>query len=201
MNVQRSSASTCWVSTACAGLEWPIQHFAFNGYSPTEQRASEQATSDSLATLASCNINVSSSYFGIRPMMDYACPMWRFAAVSHVRKLLVLQSKFLRNVTNAPWYDSNRHIHEDLGILSFADRIRALTVCFNSKLADAGNPATWKTLVPTKGLLKLPTGNRGGLMLSRPAEAVPKKTAKSAQRVVSNHSASLNEVFRAFPQL
>jgi hypothetical protein len=33
-----------------------------------------------------------------------------------------------------------------------------------------------------------------GLMLSRPGEAVPKKKAKSAQRVVSNYSATLTEV-------
>jgi hypothetical protein len=59
--------------------------------------------------------------------------------------------------------------------------------------------ATWKTPVPTK--LKSPTGNRGGLMFSRSTEAVPKKATKSAKRVVSNYSATLTEVFRAFPQL
>jgi hypothetical protein len=31
-------------------------------------------------------------------------------------------------------------IHEDLGVLFFADHIRALTESFDSKLADAGNP-------------------------------------------------------------
>jgi hypothetical protein len=44
----------------------------------------------------------------IRPMMDYACPIWRFAARSHVRKLQVLQSKCIRIATNAPWYVSNK---------------------------------------------------------------------------------------------
>jgi hypothetical protein len=38
-------------------------------------------------------------------------------------------------------------------------------------------------------------------MLSRPVEAVLKKAAKSTQRVISNYSATLTEVFRAFPQL
>jgi hypothetical protein len=37
----------------------------------------------------------------IRPVMDYACPIWRSAARSHVRKLQVLQSKCLRIATNA----------------------------------------------------------------------------------------------------
>ena len=40
----------------------------------------------------------------------------------------------------SPWYLSNRQIHEDLGVPLFADRIRALTESFDSKLADAGNP-------------------------------------------------------------
>jgi hypothetical protein len=76
----------------------------------------------------------------IRRMMDYACPIRRSAARSHVWKLQVLQSKFLCIATNAPWYFSNRQIHEDLGIPFFADHIRALTESFDSKLADAGNP-------------------------------------------------------------
>jgi hypothetical protein len=63
----------------------------------------------------------------IRPMMDYTCPIWRSAARSHVWKLQVLQSKCLRIATNAPWYVSNRQIHEDLGNPFFADHIRALT--------------------------------------------------------------------------
>ena len=52
----------------------------------------------------------------------------------------VVQSKCLRIATGAPWYISNRKIHEDLGVPSFADHIRALTESFDWKLADAGNP-------------------------------------------------------------
>ena len=76
----------------------------------------------------------------IRAMMDYACPAWRSAARSHVRRLQVLQSKWLRLATGAPWYVSNRQIHEDLGVPLFADHIRALTESFDSKLAYVGNP-------------------------------------------------------------
>jgi 4-amino-4-deoxy-L-arabinose transferase-like glycosyltransferase len=71
----------------------------------------------------------------IRPMMDYALPIWRSAASSHVKELHVLQSKCLCTATNAPWYVGNRQIHEDLGIPFFADHIRALTESFDSKLA------------------------------------------------------------------
>jgi hypothetical protein len=72
-------------------------------------------------------------------MMDCACPAWWSAARTHVRRLQVLQSKCLRLATDAPWYISNRQIHEDLGVLLFAD-IRAQTASFDSKLADVGNP-------------------------------------------------------------
>jgi hypothetical protein len=76
----------------------------------------------------------------IRPMMDYAYPPWRSAARSHVRRLQVLQSKCLRLATGAPWYVSNKLIHEHLGVPLFADHIRALTASFNSELADLENP-------------------------------------------------------------
>jgi len=38
----------------------------------------------------------------IRPMMDYACTAWRSAARTLVRRLQVLQPKFLRIATGAP---------------------------------------------------------------------------------------------------
>ena len=76
----------------------------------------------------------------IRPMMDYSCPDWRSDARTHIRRLQVLQSKCLRLAYGAPWYVSNRQIHEDLGFPLFTDRIRALTASFDSRLADVGNP-------------------------------------------------------------
>jgi len=76
----------------------------------------------------------------IRPMMDYACPVWRSAARTYVRKLQVLQFKCLRLATGAPWYISNGQIHEDLGVPLLADHIRSLTESLDSKLADVGNP-------------------------------------------------------------
>ena len=78
----------------------------------------------------------------IRPMMDYACPAWRSAARTHVRRLQVLQSKCLRLATGAPWYVCNRQIHEDLGVPLFANHIRAPTASFDSKLADVGTLST-----------------------------------------------------------
>ena len=39
----------------------------------------------------------------IRPIMDYACPAWRSAARTHVRRLHLLQSKRILLATGAPW--------------------------------------------------------------------------------------------------
>jgi hypothetical protein len=91
----------------------------------------------------------------IRLMMDYECPAWRSAARNHVRKLQVLQPKYLRLATVTPWYVSNRQIQVDLGVPLFADHIRALTASFDSKLADVGNPLVRRlgryVLKPTEG--------------------------------------------------
>jgi hypothetical protein len=76
----------------------------------------------------------------IRPMMEYACPIWRSAACTHLRKLQVIQSKCLRIATGAPWYMSNVQIHEHLGVPFFAEHIRTLTESFDPKLAGVGNP-------------------------------------------------------------
>jgi len=54
----------------------------------------------------------------IRSMMDYVCPAWRSTARSHVWRLRVLQSMCFGLATGAPWYVSNRKIHEVLGVPS-----------------------------------------------------------------------------------
>jgi len=91
-------------------------------------------------------------------MMDYACPAWRSVARSLVRRLQVLQSKCLRLATCAPWYVSNRQIHENLGVAHFDDYIRVLTVSFDSKLADMGIPqyATSADTYADRGLTQSP---------------------------------------------
>ena len=76
----------------------------------------------------------------IRSMMEHACLAWRSAARTHVRRIQVLQSKCLRLATGAPWYVSNRQIHEDLCVPLFLDHIMAVTASFDSRSADVGNP-------------------------------------------------------------
>jgi hypothetical protein len=101
--------------------------------------------------------------------------IWKSAAHIHNNKLQVLQSKCLRIATNAPWYVSNRQIHEYLGIPLFADHIRTLT---ESGCGEPLSSAAWKALVTTMGRLKSPAGNRGGLTLCRQVEAAPKQVTR-----------------------
>jgi hypothetical protein len=115
-------------------------------------------------------------------MMDYACPAWRSAARSHVRRLQVLQSKCLRLDTGAPWYVNNGQIHEDLGVPLFADNVRALTASLDSKLAYVGNPLVrqlgrylrWPRVDPVA--LGVNQGWREPAGQSRPSPAMAKST-------------------------
>ena len=50
----------------------------------------------------------------------------------------MLKSKCLHLATCAPWYVSNRQIHEDLGVPLFADNTKTPTESFDSKIADVG---------------------------------------------------------------
>jgi len=72
--------------------------------------------------------------------MDYACPFWRSAARSHIRKLQVLQSMCLRIATIHLGAMVNRQIHDDLGVPYFTDYMGSVTQRFDSKVADVRNP-------------------------------------------------------------
>jgi hypothetical protein len=122
----------------------------------------------------------------VRPVMDYACPAWRSAARTHVQRLQMLQSKCLRLATGAPWYVSNRQIHEDLGEPLFADQIRAVTACFDSKLVDVGNLLVrqlgrylrWPRVDPVAWSES--QGRLGPAGQSRPSPAMAKSTKRIA---------------------
>jgi hypothetical protein len=75
----------------------------------------------------------------IRPKMDYACPVWRHAANSHMKRLQHVQSKCLRINAGALWYVSNLQLHEDLDVPYIVELIRNLAQSFNSKIPGAEN--------------------------------------------------------------
>jgi hypothetical protein len=119
-------------------------------------------------------------------MMDYACPAWRSAAHTHVYRLQVLLSKCLHLATGAPWYVSNRQIHENLGVPLFSKHIRAPTASFDSKLADMGNPLVqqlgrylhWPRVDPITWHES--QGRQGSAGQSRPSPMMAKSTKRIA---------------------
>jgi hypothetical protein len=101
------------------------------------------------------------------PRVEVSCP-------SHIRKLQVLKCKCLRLATGAPWYVSNRQIHEDLSVPLFADHIRAMTESFNSVLGDVEKPLLWQLgrHILTDVLIRHLTRKLSAAGDSRPFEAI-----------------------------
>jgi hypothetical protein len=129
----------------------------------------------------------------IRPMMEYACPVWRSAARSHNNKLQLLQSKCLLVANNAPWYIGSRQIHDDLGVRYFSENIRFLNTRVDSKLSDVGNP-----LVGQLGrYLRRPRADARPLRGNRDLVFTRKLSADTSTRGIWHHF-GYPEVFRAF---
>jgi hypothetical protein len=76
----------------------------------------------------------------IRPMMDYACPIWRFAARSYVKQLQAVHSKCLRIAPGTGLYISKGLIHENLGVSFFGVHASAQTDNYDTNLAGVGKP-------------------------------------------------------------
>jgi hypothetical protein len=65
----------------------------------------------------STNIKLTLHKALIRSVMTYACPVWEFAAESHLLKLQRLQNKVLRTIGNFPRRTSVRDMHVAFRIL------------------------------------------------------------------------------------
>lgn len=76
----------------------------------------------------------------IRPMMTYASPCWGYAAMTHIRKLQVVQNRCLRQAIGAPWYVRNLQIHRDLGMEQIAEFIRDGAAKLFDSLEEHPNP-------------------------------------------------------------
>lgn len=52
----------------------------------------------------------------IRPLISYACSAWAAASPTKIKKLQILQNKFLEICLKVPWIMRNSQIHNDTGI-------------------------------------------------------------------------------------
>ena len=63
----------------------------------------------------------------LRPIWTYGAPLWGSAAASNIEILQRFQNLVLRKITGAPWFITNRQLHEDLRIETFTDVISKIT--------------------------------------------------------------------------
>ncbi|PNF32300.1 hypothetical protein B7P43_G16327 [Cryptotermes secundus] len=65
--------------------------------------------------------------------------LWGCAKPSNTQIIQRLQSRVLRAITNAPWYVSNRALHNDLQVPYVTDEIRRLALLYKQRLQGHDN--------------------------------------------------------------
>lgn len=75
----------------------------------------------------------------LKPIWTYGIQLWSVASKSHIAVIQRLQSKVLRQITNAPWYVSNLTIHKDLGIPFVSEEIVNYENRYSKKLGEHQN--------------------------------------------------------------
>lgn len=76
----------------------------------------------------------------IKPIWTYGIQLWGTASASNVEKLQRRQSKFLRQITQAPWYVRNVNIHKDLNIPTVNEEIKTYCSKYIAKITSHPNP-------------------------------------------------------------
>lgn len=96
----------------------------------------------------------------VRPLLTYAAPVWGTANKTHMHRLQVLQNKFLRTATNAPWFVRNQQLHQELGILPLEQYIHSMSKSFFNKLPGVPGAVTYnigaRSCQPSRLKRKLP---------------------------------------------
>lgn len=75
-----------------------------------------------------------------RPALTYACSAWGYCAPSHLKRLQVVQNKALRMAAGAPWYVSNRTLHQDLQIPTIKEFVKQHAKKTFEKAEEHENP-------------------------------------------------------------
>ena len=70
----------------------------------------------------------------IKPIWTYGIQLWGSASNSNIEILQRFQSKTLRTIVNAPWYVSNKVIHNDLKICYVKDEIGPFSARYCNRL-------------------------------------------------------------------
>jgi hypothetical protein len=84
-------------------------------------------------------INKVTIYKAICQMWLYCIQIWGSSKSSNTRNLLAFQSIFLRLMTSAPWYVTNKNLHKDLNLPSLDDLAKSYCTKFFYKLHTDSN--------------------------------------------------------------
>lgn len=71
----------------------------------------------------------------LKPIWTYGIQLWGSASTSNIEILQRFQSKTLRSITNAPWFVSNKIIHNDLNIETIKSEISAYSERYQNRLS------------------------------------------------------------------
>jgi hypothetical protein len=74
-----------------------------------------------------------------KPVWTYGIQLWGCTKPSNTKIIQRVQSKILRMAFNAPWYVSNKTLHESSGIPFVADEIKRLTNKYLQNLSGHSN--------------------------------------------------------------
>lgn len=75
----------------------------------------------------------------LRPMWMYGIPLWGSAACSNIEIIQRFQNKVLRKITGAPWYFTNRQLHEELAVETVQQIASRATSSYIERLHDHTN--------------------------------------------------------------
>jgi hypothetical protein len=84
----------------------------------------------------------------IKPIWTYGVQLWGCAKPSNTKIIQRVQSKTLRAIFNAPWYVSNKTLHDDSGVSFVEDEIHRLTRIYLGRLLRHPNEKARQLNVP-----------------------------------------------------
>jgi len=84
----------------------------------------------------------------LKPIWSYGVQLWGCAKPSNTKIIQRVQSKILRMIFNAPWYISNKTLHEDSGTPFVEDEIKRLTNSYLHNLPGHPNEQVSHLHVP-----------------------------------------------------
>lgn len=94
----------------------------------------------------------------VRPIWTYGCGIWSSASNTQIKRVQTVQNRFLRLITNSPWYIRNTIIHTDLQIPEVTSVLRTFYIRLHKSFINHYNPllrSIPQQFPPNRGLRRL----------------------------------------------